>query len=159
MSNIFWSNIFKKSTSELLTIAGLWQNTPLFNNIPARHVESLAAKMHVRHFQPDEIIFQQGDQGAGAILVMQGSARVMANKTELALLQVGDFFGEIALAETDNRTADAFSISHTTLVYFLKQDLEEWIEFEPRLGARFLMNLSSTLAQRLYQANQLIAAQ
>ena len=115
--------------------------------------------MHVRHFQPDEVIFRQGDQGAGAILVMQGSVRVMANKTELALLEVGDFFGEIALAERDIRTADAFSIGNSTLVYFLKQDLEEWIELEPRLGARFLMNLSSTLAQRLYQVNQLIADQ
>ncbi len=157
MSNIFWSNIFKQQSSELHTIAKLWQNTPLFKNIPARHIEFLSAKMHVRHFKPDEVIFQQGDQGAGAILVMQGSARVMANKTQLALLGPGDFFGEIALAATDNRAADAFSVGNSTLIYFLKQDLEEWIEFEPRLGARFLMNLSSTLAQRLYQANQLIA--
>ena len=157
MSNIFWSNIFKKPNSELQTIAGLWQNTPLFHNIPARQIEFLSAKMHLRHFLPDEVIFQQGDQGAGAILIMQGSARIMANKTQLALLEVGDFFGEIALAATDNRAADAISIGNSTLVYFLKQDLEEWIELEPRLGARFLMNLSSTLAQRLYQANQLIA--
>lgn len=157
MSNIFWSNIFKKQSSELHTITNLWRNTPLFKNIPARHIEFLSAKMHVRHFKPDEVIFQQGDQGAGAILVMQGSARVMANKTQLALLGPGDFFGEIALAATDNRAADAFSVGNSTLIYFLKQDLEEWIEFEPRLGARFLMNLSSTLAQRLYQANQLIA--
>ena len=54
--------------------------------------------MHVRQFQPDEVIFQQGDQGAGAILVMQGSVSVMANKIQLALMEVGDFFGEIALA-------------------------------------------------------------
>ena len=159
MSNIFWSNIFTKPKNELHTIASLWQSTPLFNNIPGRHIEFLSTKMHVRQFQPDEIIFQQGDQGAGAILVLQGSVRVMANKTQLALLTVGDFFGEIALAATDTRAADAFSIGNSTLVYFLKQDLEEWIEVEPRLGARFLMNLSSTLAQRLYQANQLIAGQ
>ena len=68
MSNIFWSNIFKKQTSELHTIASLWQSTPLFKNIPTRHIEFLSAKMHVRHFQPDEVIFQQGDQAAGAIL-------------------------------------------------------------------------------------------
>ena len=159
MSNIFWSNIFKKQSSEIQTIAGLWQNTPLFENIPARHIEFLATKMHPRQFQPDEVIFQQGDQGAGAVLVMQGSVRVMANKTQLALLEAGDFFGEIALARTDNRAADAFSVGSSTLVYFLKQDLEEWLEVEPRLGARLLMNLASTLAQRLYQANQLIANQ
>ena len=157
MSNIFWSNIFKSSSTELQTITGLWEKTPLFDSIPARQIEFLCKKMHVRNFLADEVIFRQGDKGAGAILILEGSVRVMVNETQLAHLETGDFFGEIALAEPERRTADAFSIDNSQLVYFLKQDLEEWIEFEPRLGARFLMNLSSTLAQRLLQANQLIA--
>jgi CRP-like cAMP-binding protein len=115
--------------------------------------------MHVRQFHQDEIIFNQGDQAAGAILVMQGSVKIMANRTQLALLEAGDFFGEIALAETERRTADASAVTSSTLVFFLKQDLEEWIEYQPRLGARFLMNLAATLAQRLYQANLLIGQQ
>ncbi len=157
MSNIFWSNIFKSATGELQTITGLWQKTPLFEGIPARQIEFLSRKMHVRKFLADEVIFRQGDGGAGAILVLEGSVRVMANKTQLAQLEAGDFFGEIELAEPEHRTADAFSIHNSSLVYFLRQDLEEWIEYEPRLGAKFLMNLSSTLAKRLLQANKLIA--
>ena len=159
MANIFWSNIFRPGDSELQTITRLWQQTPLFENIPARQIEFLCGKMHVRQFKPDETVFGQGDQGAGAILVLEGSVRVMANKTQLAQLESGDFFGEIALAATERRTADATAVSASRLVYFLKQDLEEWIEYEPRLGARFLMNLSATLAERLYQANALIASQ
>ena len=159
MSNSFWSNIFKPGDSELQTISSLWRVTPLFVGIPAKQIEYLSSKMHVRQFHQDEIIFNQGDQGAGAILVMRGTVRIMANKTQLALLEAGDFFGEIALAETEKRTADAHAITASTLVFFLKQDLEEWIEHQPRLGARFLMNLAATLAQRLYQANQLIAEQ
>jgi len=42
-------------------------------------------------------------------------------------------------------------------VFFLKQDLEEWIELEPRLGNRFLMNLASVLARRLHEANRMLA--
>ena len=71
----------------------------------------------------------------------------------------GDFFGEIALAEPEKRTADAIAVENSRLVYFLKQDLEEWIEYEPRLGGRFLMNLSAILAKRLFEANKVIAAQ
>ncbi|MFT7674638.1 MAG: CRP/FNR family cyclic AMP-dependent transcriptional regulator [Gammaproteobacteria bacterium] len=85
------------------------------------------------------MIFRQGDQGAGAILVFEGSVRIMVDKTELSKLDRGDFFGEIALAENDQRTAAAYALEDSRLVYFLKQDLEEWIETEPRLGARFLM--------------------
>ena len=159
MANIFWSNIFRTGDSELQTITQLWQQTPLFEEIPARHIEFLCDKMHVRQFKPGEIVFNQGDQGAGAILVLEGSVRITASQTELAHLESGDFFGEIALAATERRTADATAVTASRLVYFLKQDLEEWIEYEPRLGAKFLMNLSATLAERLYQANALITSQ
>ncbi|MFT7557270.1 MAG: CRP/FNR family cyclic AMP-dependent transcriptional regulator [Planctomycetota bacterium] len=159
MSNIFWSNIFRSGDDELDTITRLWQSTPLFKGIPNRHSEMLCSKMHPRLFKQDETIFTLGDQGAGVILVLEGSVKIMAKRTQLALLEVGDFFGEIALASTEKRTADAYAVTDSKLVFFLKQDLEEWIELEPRLGARFLMNLSAILAQRLYQANKLIATQ
>ena len=156
--NIFWSNIFKPRDIDLQSIIDLWEQTPLFRDIPARQTAYLCDKMHVRPFKAGETIFSQGDQGAGAILVLEGGVRVMANKTELAVLEPGDFFGEIALAAPERRTADATATVASRLVYFLKQDLEEWIEYEPRLGARFLMNLSATLADRLYEANRIIAS-
>ncbi len=159
MSNIFWSNIFRSGDSELQTITRLWQATPLFKDIPERHIELLCAQMHLRQFKAGETVFTQGDQGAGVILVLEGEVRIMAKTIELARLESGDFFGEIGLARTERRTADAISVSASQLVYFLKQDLEEWIEHQPRLGARFLMNLSATLAERLYQANAMIASQ
>ncbi len=159
MQNVFWSNIFRKGSSELQLITQLWKDTPLFKDIPERHTATLCATMHVRDFQAGEIIFNQGDQGAGAILVLDGKVRISAEKTELADLESGDFFGEIALAAPERRTADATAVSVARLVYFLQQDLEEWIEHEPRLGSRFLMNLSATLAERLYEANKRIAKQ
>lgn len=159
MENVFWSNIFRKGSSELQLITQLWKDTPLFKDIPERHTATLCATMHVRDFKAGEIIFKQGDQGAGAILVLDGNVRISAEKAELAHLQSGDFFGEIALAAPERRTADATAVSISRLVYFLQQDLEEWIEHEPRLGSRFLMNLAATLAERLYEANKRIAKQ
>ncbi|NNE62670.1 MAG: cyclic nucleotide-binding domain-containing protein, partial [Gammaproteobacteria bacterium] len=101
----------------------------------------------------------QGDQAAGAILVLDGSIRIKVGNKELALLEPGDFFGEIALAESEKRIADAIAVEDSRLVFFFKQDIEEWIDFEPRLGARFLLNLSSVLAHRLFEANKLLAGE
>ena len=157
MSNFFWSKVFKQELSEVDQIAELWQKTPLFNGIPVRHTRMLSAKMHVRRFQAEEVVFHQGDQAAGAILVLAGSVRIKVRNKELALLESGDFFGEIALAESEKRITDAIAIEDSRLVFFLKQDIEEWIDFEPRLGARFLLNLSSVLAHRLFEANKLLA--
>ena len=157
MSNIFWSKVFKQGLSEVDQIAELWQKTPLFSGIPMRQTRMLSAKMHVRQFQAEEIVFHQGDQAAGAILVLDGSIRIKVRNKELALLESGDFFGEIALAEAEKRITDAVAIEDSRLVFFFKQDIEEWIDFEPRLGARFLLNLSSVLAHRLFEANTLLA--
>lgn len=157
MSDFFWSNLFGKQPSETDIITRYWLETPLFKGIPKKHVEQLAENMHIRDYQTDEAIFKQGDQGAGAILVLTGEVEVMASEHPLAKLEAGDFFGEITLAETEERTAHATCRAPSRLVFFLKQDLEEWIDVEPRLGAVFLMNLSSTLAQRLHKANQLLA--
>ena len=157
MSNFLWSNIFRASSDEVEAIASYWCSSPLFKNIPKRHVRHLSENMHVRHYQAEETVFREGDQGAGTILVLDGQVRIMARDNVLATLENGDFFGEIALAENDKRTADAICDSDSTLVFFLRHDLEEWIETEPRLGAVFLMNLASVLAQRLHQANRLLA--
>ena len=157
MKNFFWSNIFNKPRDECELITEFWQKTPLFKGIPLRHIHALSENMHIRNFQSDEVVFRQGDQGAGAILVLEGQVKVSANNTFLADLEKGDFFGEITLAETEKRTADACCVKNSRLVYFLKQDLEEWIEIEPHLGTIFLMNLASILALRLHQANQILS--
>ena len=159
MANVFWSNIFRKGDSELQAITQLWQETPLFKGIPERHTASLCAKMHLRDFKAGETIFSQGDQGAGAILVLDGKVRVSAEKTELALLKNGDFFGEIALAAPERRTADATAINISRLAYYLKQDPEEWIEHEPLLGAQFRMHSPATLPQRLHDAHKTTSKQ
>jgi CRP-like cAMP-binding protein len=157
MRDIIWTNIFRKPRDEREQLAGLWQATPLFAGIPAREVLSLADNMHLRSYGKDEVVFREGDQAAGAILVFDGKVEILADTRPLAQLERGDFFGEIALAENDQRTATARCLEDSRLVFFLKQDLEEWIEVEPRLGNRFLMNLSSVLARRLHQANLLLA--
>jgi CRP-like cAMP-binding protein len=159
MNNFLWTNIFKRTESEVDVIARLWQQTPLFKNIPARHIRSLAENMHLRNFEPGESVFRQGEQGAGAILVVEGQVKIMASDVQISVLESGDFFGEIALAETDKRTADAFSVKRSRLVYFMKAELEEWTEIEPMLGNIFLINLASILAHRLYLANQMLSHQ
>ncbi len=159
MRDIIWSNLFRKPEDDREQLTALWQETPLFAGIPARQVRELVSQMHIRAYRQDEIVFREGDQAAGAILVFEGKVEILADTRPLAELQRGDFFGEIALAENDQRTATARCLSDARLVFFLKQDLEEWIEVEPRLGNRFLMNLSSVLARRLHQANLLLARQ
>ena len=153
MSQFFWSNFFKDNTNKQQIISDYWAKTPLFTNIPNSQIYTLVNTMHIRQFAMGETIFKQGDQGAGALLIINGHVNVFTKETALASLKAGDFFGEIALAQTDQRTADATAIENTELVFFLKQDAEEWIAKEPKHGAQFLKNLATVLARRLQKMN------
>ncbi|MBL7005207.1 MAG: cyclic nucleotide-binding domain-containing protein [Gammaproteobacteria bacterium] len=153
MSKFLWQNFFKKSTDAHEIVTNYWALTPLFNNIPKSQITELVSKMHWRHFDKGEAIFHLGDQGAGAIMIQYGKVEISCNKVKLAQLTNGDFFGEVALAQTDKRTADAVAIEDTELVYLLKQDVEEWLNIEPEHAAQFLKNLSEVLALRLQKMN------
>lgn len=63
-----------------------------------------------RRYQPGDVIFHQGDVGNEAYVVVQGTVRiVLETGPELAVLQPGELFGEIALLDGDPRTATALA--------------------------------------------------
>ncbi len=99
MKNFLWDNIFKPADDELDVIMKCWQKTPLFKNIPAKQITALASNMHIRKYQAGEIVFREGDQGAGAILVLDGQVKIKANDTLLADLHQGDFFSAKLLSQ------------------------------------------------------------
>ncbi len=155
----FWSSFFRKDNRYSEQIVRLWADTILFQGIKKKEIRKLCKNMHLRKFSVNEPIFSQGDTGVGVILVYQGEVEIRNNNHVLATLIRGDFFGEVALITDDTRTADAVSIKNSELCYFLKQDLEEWMEHSPVIAARFLLNLSKVLATRLRHANQQLSNQ
>lgn len=159
MSNPLWSNLFRRPASLREELADMWRATPLFENIARREIEKLVAHMHPREYGAGESVFRAGERGAGAVLIHDGAVSIRSGETELARLQRGDFFGEIALAIDEPRTADAIAVAPTRLVFLLRADVEEWIEHSPRLGGRFALNLARVVAHRLRRANALLAEQ
>ena len=152
-----WVDLFRKKEPWYDEVTQLWQETPFFQKIPRREIRKLARTMHLRHFEVGEYIFHCGDQGAGAAMIKSGGVEIRYQGTVLATLHRGDFFGEIALALDERRTADAVAIEKTELVLFLRPDFEEWIVRAPQHGARLSTNLAHVLAHRLLHSNKMLA--
>lgn len=156
MPHPLWSNFFRRREPQNRRIARLWGETTLFRDVPQRAIRQLTDGMHPRRYQSDERIFSRDDRGAGAALILSGQVEIRVGGALLATLGEGDFFGEVALAVDERRTADAVATEGTEVVFFLRHELEEWIEQSPREGARLALNLSLILAERLRRANQMI---
>lgn len=148
-----WSRPFRKPAGWEEEATRLCLNHALFEGIAERSVRHVVTHMHPRHYRQDEVIFDMGKSGAGAMLILSGEVLIMADQIELAKLKAGDLFGEVALATTLPRTARALALSDCELIFFLRADLDEWIDRKPREAARFLINLSTMLAERLMERN------
>ena len=148
-----WANLFKPADKQQAEIYDLWMDTPLFADIPQRHIRQITKALSLRHYEPGEIVFKTGEIGVGAALIVDGSITIQTSGHILATLSRGDLFGEVALATDETRTADAVAEKSTNLVFFMKQDLDDLIKQNPETAAKFAINLAKVLAVRLRHAN------
>jgi len=154
-----WQNLFRPQSDRVSEVTKLWMETPLFENISRPKCCELVKDMHPRQYQKGEKVFNSGDIGASVVLIRQGGIEIKAGEKLLAELSAGDFFGEVALVIDEPRTADAIATEDSELIFFLRSDLEEWIQRSPSDGAKFMLNIAKVLAARLRHTNILMSLQ
>jgi CRP-like cAMP-binding protein len=141
----------------------LLRGVPLFADLSDRQLKRVQGLLHPRTYKADEVVFRQGDAGAGMYVVKHGSVRVVltapdGTQTLLARLSNGQFLGEMALLDASPRHATCVADNPTELLGFLHPDLASLCDRDPRLGVRILWNLSRLLAARVRGANQSLQA-
>lgn len=154
-----WQNLFRPQGDRITEVTDLWMTTPLFENIPKHKCRELVKDMHPRQYEKGEKVFNSGDIGASVVLIRHGGVDIKAGEKLLAELREGDFFGEVALIIDEPRTADAVATEDSELIFFLRSDLEEWIQRSPTHGAQFMLNIAKVLAARLRHTNILMSLQ
>jgi CRP-like cAMP-binding protein len=153
-----WKNLFHGDSDWIRNGTDLCNGNPLFADMPAKAIRWLVSRMHPRSYEKGERIFEMGNPGAGAVLLLTGEISIMADQVELAHLKRGDLFGEVALVTGQPRTAEAVALTDCEVLFFLRENLKEWMESRPKQASRLLINLSEMLAQRLLEANRQLAA-
>lgn len=155
----YWTNLFRRRPNWKQTAVNMLKSTPIFEGVPARMVAQLVDGMHRRTYKEGERIFNRGDAGLGMYLVITGEVVIALESQELARLEPGDFFGEIALFSEEARTADATAVTDCELLGFFRPDLLEWVDRAPRYGARVVLQLGAVLSRRLRLSNERLTDQ
>ena len=81
------------------------RDVPLFADLSDRDRKRLAASMKEMSFAAGDEVVAQGKGGVGFFVILEGRARVTRDGEELGMLGAGDYFGEMALIDGDDRTA------------------------------------------------------
>ncbi|MCD6580347.1 MAG: cyclic nucleotide-binding domain-containing protein [Desulfuromusa sp.] len=155
--NPFWNNIFRSSGYEQ-TLAYFLSTMPMFKKLDKRELAFLENIVHVRNYETDETIFSEGDIGSGMYSIRSGQVQVF-NRTEhgkeikQAILESGDFFGEIALTASRPRCASAKAMEPTVLVGLFRSDMLEAVRRHPVPSAKIMLGLNRVISDRLLQCN------
>ena len=81
------------------------RTVPLFAELGTRDLRRLADSMKERSFAAGDEIVAQGKGGVGFFVILEGIARVSQDGEERGRLSAGEYFGEMALIDGDDRTA------------------------------------------------------
>lgn len=74
---------------------------------------------------PNELLFNQGDEGNCAFLINQGNLDVIVDGKKVENLFEGELFGEMALILNQKRSASVVAKSSTELIEITKTSFEE----------------------------------
>jgi CRP-like cAMP-binding protein/formate hydrogenlyase subunit 6/NADH:ubiquinone oxidoreductase subunit I len=156
------------------------RSVPIFRDLPDDFINTLRDRVQLIPFEPNAVIFRQGDPADAFYLVRMGHVKVVESYADgqsmvLSYLSRGQFFGEIGLLCDTHRTATCHAIDHVEVVRIGKEDFDamtarfpaikaklqevadQRLESNRAVGTRLrTLSLPQYLEQGLYQARSLL---
>ena len=130
----------------------------LFRGLVAVERDALLARARLRRFEAGETIFLMGSPGDSMMAVLSGNVRISVPSADgreivLAILYENEVFGEIAMLDGKERTADARALTPCSLAILERRDVLAFLERQPSVWLRFV----EVLCERLRTTDQHIA--
>src|SRR5205085_7683286 len=121
--------------------------------------DALLSHARFEHYAAGRLIFAKGAPGRSMMALLAGSVRIGSTSSSgrevvLAILNAGEIFGEMALLDGGERTADAVALSDCELLVIDRREFIPFLQDRSDLCIAFLRLLS----QRLRRTDELVEA-
>jgi CRP/FNR family transcriptional regulator, cyclic AMP receptor protein len=115
----------------------------ILKHLPPSDLHCLAQLSAIRNYKAGEPVFLKGDPGTAMMAVLSGRVRICAYSTDgreivLNVISPNEVFGEIAMIDGGERTADAFAMEDTELLVLGRRDLMPVLARNPDVCIRLL---------------------
>ncbi len=131
----------------------LLAQTSLFSQTPENVLASITPIMKEEQHPAGASIFHKGDLGTGMYVIYTGEVAIVDGETELARFGRGDFFGELALLDTEARSATAEAVTDVRLLRIDQDDFYDLMEERSEV----LRSIVRSLSGRIRRQNELLA--
>lgn len=136
----------------------LLKSVRLLAGIPDEQLKKFGKYLRSETLADGKAVFEEGSPGESLYFISTGHIRIAkklrsqegeTRYKELAILGPGECFGEMALIETVNRSADAIASGETVIFKLGRTDLDQWLKANPQLAVGFFAQLVHMLSGRL----------
>ena len=129
------------------------QNTSLFRSLKPLEIKFVDGLMHERRYLPDEIVFDEGEEGQALYLVMSGRVQIIrghgTSRQIVNELGPGSFFGDLALLDNSPRSAQVRAFDACELAVFFRDDFLALMDTDAVIGYKISLALARHIGQRL----------
>jgi CRP/FNR family cyclic AMP-dependent transcriptional regulator len=131
------------------------RRSSLFAKLGDSEIDAVLAHASVARHAAGDQIFAKGDPGNSMMAVLNGRVMITAPSLDgrqvvLTVMRDGDVFGEIALLDGKERTADATAATECDLLMVPRRSLLQLLERRPDLSIELLI----VLCERLRRTNE-----
>lgn len=139
----------------------IFRRHPLFTHLPDADVDQLLRYARIERHKAGHTIFLKGSPGHGMMAVLSGQVRISAPSPEgkeivLNLVGPGEVFGEIALLDGHERTADAVAMNDCELLVLERRDFIPFLERHPEVCIRLMEVLCARLRRTSEQVEDVL---
>ena len=133
----------------------LLRSSPFFSRLGDSEADAILAQATVARYAEGGLIFAKGDPGNSMMAVLHGrvmisSPSVDGRQVVLTTFREGDVFGEIALLDGKERTADATAATDCELLVVARRSLLALLERRPEIAHQLLI----VLCDRIRRPNE-----
>ena len=132
----------------------LLKSVSLFYDLSERELGYISSRMIAKKFETGNLIFMENSEGEKCFFVAEGSVKVTrlskdGKEVILAMLNKGEFFGEMALLDNENRSANAIAKEDSILLKINQDVFYELMES----NADIMKQIIKLLTGRIRTAN------
>ena len=137
----------------------LLQSVALFWDLSEEELGYISQKMIARHYESGKFIFLEDSEGEQCFFVVQGIVKVTrlskdGREVILAMLNEGEFFGEMALLDGESRSANVIALEETEVLTLNREDFLVVLHDYPQIAIQLLKEM----ADRLRKSDRQIAS-
>jgi CRP/FNR family transcriptional regulator, cyclic AMP receptor protein len=130
------------------------REVPLFRDLSTRDLQQLAASMREQSYDPGDVVVAEGKGGVGFFVILEGNAKVSQAGEDRARLGPGDYFGEMALIDGDDRTASVHADGELRCAAMTMWNFRPFVKDHPDIA----WSLLTALVKRVREARQTVTA-